>query len=248
MLDLDILDQDLSDFPDLQNPNLPQSFSFPTGHFEGRGSTDNMDAFSFDSFLGDTSQSQHRDNGYQMDITGPRSALSRRPSQINSLQTADNSASSGCPLARLGSWVPSFTPSNTPQGGSNSNSCPITPPFTPTKGMGAMGLSPKGGSPCPSMCPTLTQNQTQNPQASSSSHTGATVAVQGTDFDWADLQPQTQSSAALIGGGTQGGGGFSTPGKTIRTTITLEDAEPGMIMDVMKVLVSSNARVRFETD
>ena len=48
------------------------------------------------------------------------------------------------------------------------------------------------------------------------------------------------------GGGN--GSGSGTPGKSTRTTFTLEDANPDVIMGVMKVLVRSNTKVRFETD
>ena len=245
MLELDVLDNDLSDFADLRDPRFSGKFPFPTDDFEGHEYTDNMATFSFDNFLDDTSQPQNHNNCYQMDNEAPHRALSRRPSQISSLPTPDNSVSTSCPLARLGSRVPALTTSNTSQGTSNSNSCPTTPPFTPTRAMGAIGFSSNGGSPSSSICPSLTQTQ---PQAIGSSHTEATVAVQGQDFNWPDLQQHTQNAVAAAGDDTQGRGGFSTPSKSRRTTITLEDAEPGMILDVMKVLVSSKARVRFQTE
>ena len=268
MSDFDMLGHDLGDFPDLQNTQFPEDYSFSTGDFDGSRCTDNMDTFVFDSSLEDTSQPQQHDNGFQMEIPSPRGTLPRPLSQSNSLPTPENSVSSSCPLARLGARGPGLTTSNSVQSGSNNNnynSSPITPPFTPTRAMGATGLSPRGGSPCNvgpsvsssrtdmvSICPTtLTQSQAQNPQATSSAHTDieTTIAVPGTDFDWAGLQPPNETPTALIKqGSTEGRGGISTPGKGTRTTITLEDAEPGTLLDVMKVLVSSNARVRFQTE
>ena len=47
----------------------------------------------------------------------------------------------------------------------------------------------------------------------------------------------------MLGGGVKAGA--TRQGN--RTIITLEDAEPEVLLDVMKVLVSSKARVRYET-
>lgn len=78
-----------------------------------------------------------------------------------------------------------------------------------------------------------------------------------TDFDWPDLPSPPRSTAAendnmrREGGGGSGGGngsGSGTPGLGTRTTITLEGAEPEVIMNVMKVLVGSKTKVRFETN
>lgn len=54
-------------------------------------------------------------------------------------------------------------------------------------------------------------------------------------FEWPDV-PSPRSA------------GLETPGKSgARTTIVLEDAKPDTIIEVIKVIVKSNARVRFET-
>ncbi|KAL8719407.1 MAG: hypothetical protein Q9225_003592, partial [Loekoesia sp. 1 TL-2023] len=212
ILDLDMVDQDLADFPDMQSNQIG-------------------------SFLDETTQ--HHDPG--------TSTLLRRPSQLST----DKSIRSSCPLARLGAQVPSLTHSSSATS-SNNSSCPGTAPFPPKASPDITSLTQTptsiynadSGFPFPSttdasaICHTLTQTPPQTTSACPSRPDSAPGRVmdlpQG--LEW----PSPHSAGLSVGP--------ETPGKSgARTTIVLEDAEPETILNVMKVIVGSSAKVKFET-
>lgn len=271
--DLDTLDHDLTDLPDVENNQFSTSFSLPSPGLDSGACNDNMDAYSFGNLINNPSSHQlHQENGSSspchMDTATSHATLSRRQSQIDAL-TASSNIPNSCLLLRLGSEVPSLISSNITSksnGNSASNSFSITPPCTPeTAGRSwnailhptnsniyNAGYPISSSHPNPSpICPPLTQIHPRNAQTASlkrsRSTTAAVVEANTTGPDWPQLSPTRSSGGESVGEeGGDGGGGTSIKGN--RTTTTLEDAEPGVILDVMKVLVNSKGRVKYETD
>ena len=182
--------------------------------------------------------------------------------------SSNSNSNNSCPLTRLGSQIPSRTTWNTmtlptdKNSNSGLNDPPIAadhdpmPDIRPTSRScnSHLTISP------PSNLPTPTHLQVQEPQYTYPTHpTSATASAPEPDLtncEWPDLPSPPMSTAQSDnmrreGGAGSGGGngsGSGTPGQSTRTTITLEGAEPEVIMNVMKVLVGSNTKVRFETN
>ena len=207
------------------------------------------------------------------DGTGKGNSHSNRNSNSSISNGSNSNGSNSCPLTRIGSQIPSRTNWNaiTPPTDNNSNSGLNNPPIAAGNAMmpgirpdprscnSHLTISPSPLGP-PSNLPTPTYLQAQEPQYTYPTHpTSATAPApepELTAFEWPDLPSPPRSTAendnvrreGRGGSGEGNGSGSGTRGPGSRTTITLESAELEVIMNVMKVLVGSKTKVRFETN
>lgn len=261
----------------METGHFANSSPFPADDHESSRCPDSINTYFFGSFLDDDpSQPQAGNIGssspYQMNTTPSNADALRRSSQISFTIHSTSSPSSG-PLTRLGSQAPSLTILNTmafPTGNnSNSNSCPNTTPFAADNALMPRNTAISSDSrscntqlttsfthPGPPSNPSTPHHlQAQDPHYTYPkcpvSTTASAPEPDFTTFEWPDLPSLLKSTAEgdnMIWKGGGNGSGSGTPGKSTRTTFTLEDANPDVIMGVMKVLVRSNTKVRFETD
>ena len=267
--DFDMLDHNAIHLPDPENIQFSASARFPTSGFQYNTctGTERMmthtpgDTLDYASSLQRGHNRSSSARSYYLDTEASPATQSRRPSLTDSVLVPDNGLN-GSSLVRLGSEAPSLAGSNT-LSNSNNNSYPSTPPFTPasaiqpqTATLGSTSSSTYvAGYPIPSshfdsppVGPTFTHVQANDPQAANTTFAGSAnpAEMSSVGSEWSYLPPSGTCEGEVAEPGRLEAAGIFQRGT--RTTITLDNAEPGTVLDVMKVLVSSNARVKYEIE
>ena len=255
-----MLDSNQVNFPDVQNDIFQSSATFPNTGTEIAPSNLDIENFDFDNFLDDTSAyHQPYDVGgskpIAIDPTITSNSVSRQATNITPPSTSHGDSNSGYSLTRIKTGTTNDSHSDKDPYSASSS-------FVPDGGFRLRNQSLKAASPRmydaahglsnPYPSPTSfrtspSQIQISGAPAKKNSESGitsmATRSVSTTELEW----PPTPRSRSSINGEVVDIAKVGKETRGSRTTITLEDAEPGTIMDVMKVLVSSKAKVRFET-
>ena len=267
--DLDMLDHNAIHLPDQEYIHRSASACFPTSGSQYNACTDIEgmmthtpgDTLDYASSLQRGHNRSSSARAYYLDVEASRATQSRRPSLTDSMLVPNNGLN-GSSLVRLGSEAPSLAGSNT-LSNSNHNSYPNTPSFTPVSAIppqsATLGSTSSStyvaGYPIhssnfdsPPVGPTFTHVQANEPQAANITFTGSanTAETNAVGSEWSYLSPLGTCEGEVAEPGRLEVAGIFQRGT--RTTITLDNAEPGTILDVMKVLGSSSARVKYEIE
>ena len=255
-----MLDNSQINFPDLQD-ELFQSYStFPNSGSEAAPSNLDIDNFDFHNFLDDTSAYHEPydvggSKSIAVDTTTTSNPISRRTTNISPSSTSQGESSSGSSLTRIKtvttndkssdrntySASSSFVPDGTFRLQNQSLKAASPRVYDAAHALTNPYPSPSSFRPSPAQVHIPGAPSKKNSESGTMSMTARPLNT--TEFEW----PSTPRSRSSVNGEVADVAKVGKETRAPRTTITLEDAEPGTIIDVMKVLVSSKAKVRFET-
>lgn len=278
MMDFDDIDHDLADYSDIENSYFENSSPFHADDPDSNPSPYSNQAYPFGSFLDDDVSQLQTNESVSYFSTISRADTSPRAYKIDSTTTSTNSPSScplirlGSRIPSLPTPNTIQSPTSINSNGSNVV-CPSASPLaadvlpirqdtavnSACRSCNTRNTHPMTALGPPSNTSTLHEPQSQSSQYNYPTNPSSTItrapdpAPQPdiSTFEWTDLPTPPKSTAGSDRMGFQGGyhdSGSRAPIKSNRTTIIMEDAKPEVILDVMRVVVSSNTKVRIETD